>query len=71
MVKYLNELLSGVLADLINISFSSGIYPTLFKFAKVIPIYKAKSSLEVSSYRPISLLQIFDKIFVRLIYKDL
>ena len=71
MVKYLNESLSGILADLINESFSSGIHPTLLKFAKVIPIYKAKSSLDVSNYHPISLLPIFKKKFERLCIKDL
>ena len=63
MVKYLSEAISGTLADFINESFSSGIHPSL------IPIFKAKSKLDVSDYRPISLLQTFNKILEKLMHK--
>ena len=43
MVKCLSGPISNTLTYLINESFSSGIHPTLLKFAKVLPIYKAKS----------------------------
>ena len=71
MVKYLSNPLANILSDLINESFSSGVHPSLLKFAKVIPIYKAKSRLDVSNYRPISLLPIFNKIFEKLMHKRL
>ncbi len=71
MVKCVSDPLSNILSDLINESFSSGTHPSLLKFAKVIPIFKAKSRLEVSNYRPISLLPIFNKIFEKLMHKRL
>ena len=71
MVKYISDSLSSVLAELINESFSTGQHPSLLKFAKVIPIHKANSKLEVSNYRPISLLPIFNKIFERLMHNRL
>ena len=37
VVKFIGEPLSYILADLINDFFSSGIHPSLQKFAKVIP----------------------------------
>ena len=40
---------------IINKSFEQGIYPNSLKIAKVIPIFKAGSKLEVTNYRPISL----------------
>ena len=35
--------ISEHLADLFNFSFTTGTFPTLFKTAKVIPIYKKDS----------------------------
>ena len=53
-----------------NLSFSTGIFPTILKTAKVIRIHKKDSRLEVSNYRPIPLLSI-DKIFEKLMHRDL
>ena len=58
--------ISKHLATICNLSFSTGIFPTILKTAKVIPIHKKDSRLEVSNYRPISLLSNIDKIFEKL-----
>ena len=52
-------------------SFHDGIFPDELKLAKVIPIYKSGSTMELSNYRPISVLNIFSKIFERLMYNKL
>ena len=54
------------LATICSLSFCTGICPTIMKTAKVIPIHKKDSKLEVSNYRPISLLSSIDKIFEKL-----
>ena len=59
------------LATICNFSFSTGIFPTILKTAKVIPIHKKDSKLEVSNYRPISLLSNIDKIFEKLMHSRL
>ena len=41
----------------------SGVFPAFLKTAKVIPIHKKNSKLEVSNYRPASLLSNIDKLF--------
>ena len=46
----------GPLYELINKSFQSGIFPDIFKIAKVTPIFKSESRVRCSNYRPISLL---------------
>ena len=51
---------------LFNKSFSDGIFQDEIKLAKVIPIYKSGSTMELSNYRPISVLIIFSKVFERL-----
>ena len=49
------------LSEIINLSFSTGQFPSKLKTAKVIPIFKKDSPLECSNYRPISLLSNIDK----------
>ena len=41
-------------ADIFNISLSTGVFPTIPKVAKVVPIYNKDSKLDFSSYQPIS-----------------
>ena len=50
----------------VNLSFSTGIFATILKTAKVIPIHKKDSKREVPNYRPISLLSNIDQIFEKL-----
>ena len=59
------------LTTLINLSFCNGYFPTSLRYAKVMPIFKANSKLQVSNYRPISLLSIFNTIFEKLMYSRL
>ena len=55
-------------AKVINSSFTCGVFPGALKTAKVIPIHKGGSKLEVSNYRPISLLGSFSKIYEKLMH---
>ena len=56
------------LADIFNISFSTGVFSTMRKVAKVVPDHKKDSKLDFSNYCPISLLSNIEKILERLIY---
>ena len=42
-----------------------------FKYAKVVPIHKAKSKLEMGNYRPISLLPVVSKILEKIVHRRL
>ncbi len=44
------------LVHIFNLSFSSGIFPSEMKIAKVIPLFKSGNRSHFSNYRPISLL---------------
>ena len=59
----LQDQISNHLATICNLSFSTGVFPAIPKTAKVIPIHKKNSKLEVSNLRPISLLSNIDNIF--------
>ena len=50
-----NEI-SKQLADLFNLSFMTGVFPSVLKTAKVVPVFKRDSKLDCSNYHPISLL---------------
>ena len=56
ILHLLQEQISNHLETICNLSFSTGVFPAILKTAKVIPIHKKNSKLEVSNYRPISLL---------------
>ena len=65
----LKQDISLQLADLFNLSFSSGSFPSILKTAKVVPVFKKGSKLDCCNYRPISLLSNVEKILENLMYK--
>ena len=54
------------LVHIFNLSFSSGIFPSEMKTAKVIPVFKSGNRSDFSNYRPISLVSQFSKILEKL-----
>ena len=54
------------LVHIFNLSFSSGIFPSEMKTAKVIPVFKSGNRSDFSNYRPISLLSQFSKILEKI-----
>ena len=66
------HLIAAPLEFLINESFSSGIFPSELKKARVIPIYKHKGKKsDMNNYRPISVLSSFSKIFECIMHERL
>ena len=65
----LKQDISLQLADLFNLSFSSGSFTSILKTAKVVPVFKNGSKLDCCNYRPISLLSNVEKILEKLMYK--
>ena len=58
------------LADLLNLSFVTGIFLSVLKTAKVIPVFKKDSKLDYSYYGPTPCYQILRKYFKNLCIKD-
>ena len=69
-MSLLKQDISIQLADLFNLSFSSGSFPSILKTAKVVPVFKKGSKLDCRNYRPISLLSNVEKILEKLMYKQ-
>ena len=68
VLKLLKNDISTQLSEIFNISFSSGVFPSILKTAKVIPVHRKDSKLHFSNYCPISLLSNNEKILGRLMY---
>ena len=49
----------------------TGVFPSVLKTAKVVPVFKEDSKLNYSNYRPISLISNIEKILEKLMYKRL
>ena len=69
MLKELKTVLCQPLSVLFNRSISTGIFPSIFKKADVIPLHKSGSTNESTNYRPISLLITMSKILEKILYK--
>ena len=67
ILKLLKNDISLQLTNIFNLSFSTGVFPSGLKIAKVIPIHKKESKLKRSNYRPISLSNL-DKILEKLMH---
>ena len=63
--------ISETLANIFNISISSGVYPDYLKTARVTPIYKSGEKSDPSNYRPISVLSLMNKVFEKILHKRL
>ena len=49
----------------------TGVFPSVLKIAKLVPVFKKDSKLDYSNYCPISLLSNIEKILEKLMYKRL
>ena len=67
-LKHVSSEIIPILVHTINASLTQGIFPSDLKCAKVIPLYKGGSKVDISNYRPISLLPIFSKIYERIMH---
>ena len=68
ILKLLKNFNSCQIVDIFNMSLTSGVFPSVLKLAKVIPVHKEDYILDFSNYIPISLLSNLDKILEKLMY---
>ena len=71
ILKYLSIYISPVLTNLINKSLATGKFPDIFKLARVVPIHKGGNSYAPNNYRPISILNVFSKIYEKIVHNKL
>ena len=68
----IKDTIAEPLAEILNLSFTTGIYIDKLKISRVIPIYKEKGDKFLSeNYRPISLLSNINKIYEKVMHNRL
>ena len=65
MLKSTAESITSSLMTLFNLSISTGVFPTEWKTARIVPIPKGNDQTVLSGYRPISVLPIASKVLER------
>lgn len=68
ILKASAEYIAEHLADLINLSVSSGIFPSVLKTSIVIPVLKKNDPSDIANYRPISILSVMSKVIERIVF---
>ena len=65
-----DEILPAV-THIINLSLQQCTFPSAWKVAKVIPLFKKGDSLEPKNYRPVAILVILSKVLERIVFKQI
>lgn len=71
LLKFSSHTMVEPIAQLCNLSFSTGVFPAILKKAMVCPIFKAGDKQLPSNYRPISLLPTLSKVIEKIANKRL
>ena len=71
MFKLYSEHYIYILCDIINLSFSSGIFPDYLKIAHTVPIFKKGDPTCINNYRPITILHFISKVFEKCLHSRL
>lgn len=67
ILKMLKAYISKPLEIVFNHSISTGVVPSDFKLANVVPVFKKGSQSSLCNYRPISLISVFSKLLEKLV----
>ena len=71
LVKDAADLICKPLVMIYNSSMESGVFPDLWKLARVTPIFKSGNKSDANNYRPISIISIFARIFEKIVRDQL
>lgn len=71
MLKELNTTVTHPITKIINLSILQNMFPSVWKSAVIVPIFKSGDPHSVSNYRPISILPTVSKIAEKLIVKQI
>jgi hypothetical protein len=62
LVKQCIHLIKGSLAHIYNLSLNSGVFPDVWKAAKVKPFFKRGDRYDMRNHRPVSIIPVFAKL---------
>ena len=71
VIKLFKFAILPILVLIMNLSINKCIFPTLWKIAKIKPLFKSGKLKDINNYRPIALLPIFGKVLEKHIQQSL
>lgn len=66
-VKTHHQIFAPLLKDVFNESIAFGSFPDCLKIARVVPVHKSGSKIELNNYRPISVLSVLSKLIEQIL----
>ena len=72
-LKGIADIVAPSMTHIINLSIQSGIFPSAWKWAKVVPLLKSTTADKMlpKSYRPVALLPILSKVLEKVLFRQL
>ena len=71
LLKEGSETLTSHFSRVFNLSLNSSYFPSVWKQANLVPVFKKGDKTNVSNHRPISLLSCIGKVFKKCVFKHL
>ena len=68
LVKSMGDYISPVMTHLINLCFEQNRMPTVFKLAKISPLFKGGDRFNARNYRPVAILPALSKVIERIVF---
>jgi hypothetical protein len=71
ILKLCSAFISAPLSYICNMSIITGVFPERLKYAVIKPLYKKGDKVDITNYRPISMLTVFSKILEKVMHHRL
>ena len=71
VVKDVGDIVAKPLAMIFNASLEKGIFPDIWKLARVTPTFKSGVNRDLNNYRPVSVISILSKILERIVHDQI
>ena len=68
IIKLMVDDILPAVTHILNLSIQQATFPSLYKMAKIIPLFKKDDQLEPKNYRPVAILCILSKVIERVIF---
>ena len=71
IIKDVGDLIAKPLTMIFNSSLMNGVFPDIWKIARITPIFKSDAKKDMNNYRPISVTSVFSRILEIIVHDQL
>ena len=71
IIKDVGDLIAKLLTMIFNSSLMNGVFPDIWKIARITPIFKSDAKKDMNNYRPISVTSVFSRILEIIVHDQL